>query len=398
MIGQQLGNYRVVRQIGQGGMGTVYEAVHTQMRRRAAIKVLHPAYSDNPDIVRRFFNEALAVSVVNHPGLVGVFESGQLEDGSAFLIMEYLEGESLRHRLLAGPMAQREVLSIGRQVAAALTAAHEKGIIHRDLKADNVMLVPDPEVPEKQRVKILDFGIAKVAAEHQVNAIHTKDGVVMGTPECMPPEQWMSATLVDDKSDVYALGVLLFEMLAGHHPFTGDSPQQWMMQHLYEPVPVAPGPPALRSLVACMLDKTRAGRPAMAQVTAEIEEIVDSGEAEGEAAPGPVALRESFQATEENLSPAFFRPLPASPSDPTVMARVVSPAADDLTVPLEKGSIPTLGMMPGLVQPAPAGVPAPTLKASAVPAQRRLPGPLPLWRLGLFMLLGAVIAGLLLLR
>jgi serine/threonine protein kinase len=282
MIGQLIGNYRVVRLLGQGGMGQVFEAVHEQIRRRAAIKMLHAEYSRNSEIVARFFNEALAVNVVQHPSIVGVFESGQTSTGAAYIVMEFLEGETLlkrleRERTLPEPTA----LLIGRQIASALAATHAKEIIHRDLKADNVMLVPDLEVPGGQRVKILDFGLAKVGAKHQGQAVATKDGVVMGTPSYMAPEQWLSATMTDDKTDVYALGTLLFLMLSGRYPFAAENANQLMMLVMYEePASLREHAPQVSAvtaeLVHSMLEKKRNARPSMKDVTVRLEQILAS--------------------------------------------------------------------------------------------------------------------------
>ena len=131
--GQRIGNYRVVRKLGQGGMGAVFEVVHQELARRAAVKVLHPEYAKEEQSIQRFFNEARAVNIIRHPGLVGVFESGRLPDGSAFIVMEFLNGELMSQRLEKGAQNLREVLNLGRQIAAALDVAHKKGIVHRVL-------------------------------------------------------------------------------------------------------------------------------------------------------------------------------------------------------------------------------------------------------------------------
>src|SRR5262245_9770147 len=163
MLGRTLGNYHVVSKIGEGGMGTVYLARHVTLGRPAAIKVLHPSLSSNQDMVTRFFNEARAATAVRNPGIVEVFDFGVLEDRSAYIIMDYLEGESLCERILSGRLSVAATMTIVRAIARALQAAHDQGIVHRDLKPDNVFLVPDPELASGERVKLLDFGIAKLA-------------------------------------------------------------------------------------------------------------------------------------------------------------------------------------------------------------------------------------------
>src|SRR5262245_42206943 len=167
-----LGQYRVTGTIGRGGMGVVHAAEHALLGRRAAIKVLRSELSRNEDAVTRFFNEARAAAAIRHPGIVEVYDFGWTDDGAAFLVMERLEGESLTQRLSRVPFRWQAALAIARQIAGALAAAHALGIIHRDLKPDNIFLVPDPDVPGGERIKLLDFGVAKLeaasATEHSV--------------------------------------------------------------------------------------------------------------------------------------------------------------------------------------------------------------------------------------
>src|SRR6266542_698096 len=187
MIGTMVGRFRVVRMLGEGGMGQVFEAIQDEIEKRAAVKVLHAELSQNEEIASRFLNEAKAVNIIQHPGIVTIYDYGRLPTGAAFIIMEFLEGESLTRR-----MQQRvptsEILRICRQIASTLSAAHKKGIVHRDLKPDNVMLVADPDVAGGERCKILDFGIAKVKdLRAEATANQTRDGLVMGTPQYMAP-------------------------------------------------------------------------------------------------------------------------------------------------------------------------------------------------------------------
>jgi serine/threonine-protein kinase len=232
MLGRSIGNYGVVSKIGEGGMGVVYLARHVTLGRRAAIKVLRPALSSNQDIVSRFFNEARAVTAVRHPGIVEVYDFGFLEDRTAYIIMEYLEGESLAARLRRKRPAIATTLTILRAIARALQAAHESGIVHRDLKPDNVFLVPDSELPSGERVKILDFGIAKLTAG-AMDASQTTTGTVMGTPTYMSPEQCRGAGAVDHRADLYSLGCVAYEMLCGQPPFTANGPGDVIARHLY---------------------------------------------------------------------------------------------------------------------------------------------------------------------
>ena len=279
MVGQQIGNYRAVRQLGRGGMGAIFEAVHQQIGRRAVVKVLHPELSQDPQLVQRLFNEARAASVIEHPGVVEIFESGVMPDGTAYIIMEYLRGEVLGERLRRLPRPPLpDVLRMARKVASVLAAAHDKGIVHRDLKPDNVFLVPDPEAPGGERIKLLDFGIAKVKAEYQGpgQEVLTRTGTLMGTPEFMAPEQVIQTGTLDGQADVYALGVVLYLMLAGQLPFTGELTSV-MMMHLHQSPPplleLAPETPrALAALVHAMLAKPPGARPTMRQVLEQLDE------------------------------------------------------------------------------------------------------------------------------
>lgn len=282
-VGQRIGNYRVLRKLGQGGMGAVYEAVQEEIGRRAAIKVLLPEYAKDQQSILRFFNEARAVNIIHHPGLVGVFESGRLEDGAAYIVMEYLSGELLTARLeKAGQLAHPDAINISRQIASALRAAHEKGIVHRDLKPDNVMLVADPEMPDGERVKIFDFGIAKLRlnslAPAPASKLRTQTGMVMGTPTHMAPEQCRGAADVDGKADVYSLGVILYQMLVGHPPFLAESASELMSMHMRDKPPLLQKldpsiPEELADLVHRMLAKDPEARPDMDTIVGELEAL-----------------------------------------------------------------------------------------------------------------------------
>jgi serine/threonine protein kinase len=217
-------------------MGVVYLARHVTLGRRAAIKVLRPTLSSNQDIVSRFFKEARAATAVHNAGIVEVYDFGFLEDRTAYIIMEYLDGESLAARLRRGRLTIVTTLTIIRAIARALQAAHEQGIIHRDLKPDNVFLVPDSELPSGERVKLLDFGIAKLTHDAS-DASSTRTGTVMGTPTYMSPEQCRGAGQVDLRADLYSLGCVAYEMLCGRPPFIAEGPGDVIARHLcFEPV------------------------------------------------------------------------------------------------------------------------------------------------------------------
>lgn len=285
MVGSRIGKYRLVRQLGEGGMGVVYEAIREDIAARAAIKVLRSEYAANPELAGRFFNEARAANLIAHPGIVRVFDYGTEEGGIAYLAMEYLEGESLwkrieRHKRIALP----EALRIARQIASALAAAHDKQIVHRDLKPDNIFVVPDSEAPGGERIKLLDFGIAKMADEYR-GAVRTQLNYIMGTPAYMSPEQCRGSKGIGAPVDVYALGVILFEMLAGQAPFVAVEPGEYLAMHMLQPPPrlsdLVPNlPPPLVEMAWKMLAKEPSERPTMAQVADLLRRLLwVSGEA-----------------------------------------------------------------------------------------------------------------------
>jgi tRNA A-37 threonylcarbamoyl transferase component Bud32 len=262
MIGQSIGNYRVTQLLGEGGMGMVYLAEHPTLGRRAAVKVLHPDLVATHEMIQRLFNEARAANAVGHPGIVEVSDLGLLPSGTPYIVMEYLEGQSLGARIAAtGRLSLRAALDIADQAASALGAAHAKGIIHRDLKPDNLFLTPDPLAPGRERLKVLDFGIAKLARRPSSAAdVRTRTGAILGTPRYMSPEQCRDSREVDHRSDIYSLGVILYEMLSGAPPFVSASWGEMAHMHLGVKPPdlgasVPELPPALERAVSRALEK-----------------------------------------------------------------------------------------------------------------------------------------------
>ncbi len=268
-----IGPYRLLHLLGRGGMGEVFAAVHEQMGQRVALKRLLP--TGDPQLVARFLQEARALARLEHPGVVRIHHCDRVGD-TAFLAMELLEGLSLREWMQRhpGPVPLPTALGFCGQIAAVMADVHARGIVHRDLKPENVFLCPDEAAALGHRVKLLDFGLAKLppAEEEELSTtqVHTHESTFLGTYIYMAPEQLRSAATVDGHADVYALGVLLFEMLAGRTPFVADDPLEIISSHLREEppslkqwVPALPG--ALSAFVASMLAKEQAERPTMSR-------------------------------------------------------------------------------------------------------------------------------------
>ncbi len=275
-IGSMLGPYAVVRQLAAGGMGIVYLGRHLRIERKVAIKLPRSHVLRDQTMLRRFQAEAMAAVQIAHPGVVNVFDFGVASDGIPYLVMELLEGGPLAERMSAQPMPIDFTVRLGARVADTLAAAHEAGVIHRDLKPENVFLQRRRHRPDRLTIKVLDFGFAKVEGLARDIAPMTQHGLILGTPCYMSPEQCLGFAEVDGRSDIYALGCILYEMVAGRLPFTG-SLQEVKMALRYRPV-VAPRwhnrevPPALDDLIMHMLSKHPDDRPAsMVEVAARLE-------------------------------------------------------------------------------------------------------------------------------
>jgi len=268
LLGRTLpGGYRVTHLIGVGGMGRVYCAEQVALGRTVAVKVVHPHLADDDQAAGRFLTEARAASRLGHPNSVAILDFGRTHDGQAYLVMEYLRGRDLaRVNQAEGPLPPARIVDVLRQALSALEEAHALGIVHRDIKPDNIVL--EPLRSGHDFVKVVDFGLAKLLEGGPASAggALTRPGLVCGTPEYMSPEQGRGDPL-DGRADLYSLGVVLFELLTGRVPFCGDGPTKTLLMHLYDAVPdpraVAPEraiPPALAAVAMRALAKAREDR------------------------------------------------------------------------------------------------------------------------------------------
>jgi serine/threonine-protein kinase len=275
--GSKIGKYELEDKLGHGTFGTVYTARDLELERRVAIKVLNPSHQHNIDVVTRFLQEARATARIKHAGIVTILDCGRIETelgDLAYIVMELLEGETLTRRIdLAERLAAPVAIDICHQIAGALEAAHRADVLHRDVKPDNMFLVRDPLLASGVRVKVLDFGLAKLG-----RGGHTMVNTILGTPRYMSPEQTRSSSEIDARSDIYALGCILFEMITGRRPFEGDLAT--LIERHQRAIParvrtiVPETAPELDDLIACMLAKDPAKRPqTMTEVQRALLEI-----------------------------------------------------------------------------------------------------------------------------
>jgi serine/threonine-protein kinase len=378
--------YKIERLLGEGGMGFVYLARHKVIDKRVAVKVLRADLARDREILDRFVQEARSASSIGNPHIIDISDFGDLPDGSTYFVMEYLEGMSLTQlidsRAEKGPLLIERICNVGMQMCDGLAAAHAAGIVHRDLKPDNIFLIT--RGPERDFVKILDFGIAKVSKAG--NTKLTRAGAVFGTPHYMSPEQAAGAP-IDHRTDVYSLGVMLYELTAGQVPFNADNFMGILTQHMYKaPVPIrallpAPDcPPGLEAVILkCLSKKPEMRYGSMEELANDLERI-KRGEV-------PVAVGEMMARSGGfNVPHDFFKPIqqaivPATPPVPRkqwprfVWIAGATAAVGLVTVIIVGGSIVGAGPKPPTVAeteiataaPAPtAAPPAPGPKKSEV--------------------------------
>ncbi|MEE8256591.1 MAG: protein kinase [Acidobacteriota bacterium] len=371
------GKYRILNKVGQGGMGAVYKALHVAFDEIRALKVISPELAKDQLFVRRFRQEAILTRKLQHEHAVRVEDLDEDEERRPFIVMEFVEGPSLKTLIRdKGPLAIDRILRVGQQICSALEAAHEAGMIHRDIKPDNVVLVPLPLGGES--VKVLDFGIAKLREGKSVEGglTLTGTGVVIGTPQYMSPEQAMGkrGDQLDGRSDLYSLGVVMYEMLTGVLPFQAETTMEMILHHLQTPPPppreLKPDlqiPEPVAQLIMRTLEKKREGRPANAsELGKEIDQVLDQLSGRGTLALTPPTpdLDATVKISSRDIRTSPRASLKAEPPPEPVPEPVPEPSPEPLP-----DSLPAPA-------PAPAPDPPPVSSAPPHPEPVRLP-PLP---------------------
>ncbi|MCS6912045.1 MAG: protein kinase [Myxococcales bacterium] len=378
LVGKRIGNYDIQAKIGEGGMGIVYLGVHPQIAKRVAIKVLHEELSSKADVVSRFFTEARSVNEINHPNIVDIVDFGDYElEGVVlkYIIMEFLDGESLAARIRREGVTIRETMYIMAQCASALAASHAKGVVHRDLKPENIFLLTRGQ--DRNYVKLLDFGIAKLMGDGGAGmSSRTRTGMVIGTPAYMSPEQCEGRGLIDHRSDIYALGVVMYELLTGRVPFRGDGFGEVLVAHLTRdpepPSQLNPNlPPEIEALVLHCLRKDKAQRfqsmneflAALQDPVAHFQQWTATAHLPPGTATGSAPMSTAWTGSQQSASG------PAAPVPPTSgatpwLATVSGPLSPSLAlpggadVPVVTGALPLLpaggSMQPGPAEPVAA--------------------------------------------
>jgi serine/threonine protein kinase len=333
----KLGSYRVLSSIGAGGMGAVFLAEHEVIGRQTVIKILHPQVAAEPQMVERFFNEARATNRVKHRGIVDIYDCGYTPDNRPYLVMEYLQGQSLAAFLNAEgrKLSPPFVAEIIAEIAAALGAAHRSGIVHRDLKPDNLFLATDDQ--GQRLVKVLDFGIAQLAVDP--TARMTKSFQIFGTPFYMSPEQCASSKSVDHRADIYSLAIIAYEMMCGRPPFVAEGAGRVMAMHQYEPVP----PP--RSL-----------RPSIPE---PVERVLLRA-----LAKDPAARYDAIETFARELVSAAMLAVPGATPGPSIPPTMINPGQGAAPTP---GARAAVASPPTIPSAAVSRGPAPSSASSGLP-------------------------------
>ncbi len=317
VVGENVGPYRIVEQLGQGGMATVFKGYHAALDRYVAIKVLHPAFKEDPTFLARFQREARVVAKLEHPHIVPVYDFAE-HNGAPYLVMKFIEGETLKARLARGPLTLKETQRILDAVGAGLDHAHQQGILHRDIKSSNIMLAGDGA----QGIYLADFGLARIAIAGESTL--SMDSMI-GTPHYMSPEQAKGVKDLDAGTDIYSLGVVLYELVEGRLPYSADTPFAIIHDHIYTPLPVPHlvnqnVPEAIERVLLRALAKERADRyPDVAAMVMAFREAVAGAESGVIALPTGVPVSPSAPTASPSASTRIANDAPAT-AEPTMVA------------------------------------------------------------------------------
>jgi serine/threonine-protein kinase len=360
VAGETVGPYRIIEQLGSGGMATVFKAYHAALDRYVALKVLHPAFKEDPSFLARFQREARIVAQLDHPNIVPVYDFSA-HHGQPYLVMRYIDGETLKARLARGPLSIADTLKMVNAIGAALVYAHAAGVLHRDIKPSNVIITP------KGDVFLTDFGLARIA---QVGESTLSQDSILGTPQYISPEQAMGDAQLDARTDVYSLGVVLYELLVGRVPYQADTPYAVVHDHIYTPLP----PPRsinpklaepLERFLLKALAKDRADR--YASVAEMAQALNRAVEASGIPPAGPVSTMITTGAAPTVAAPP--KTVASTPSAP-----VTKPAVSPI-VWIGLGALLVVGVIALLLVARPASLPGQNQPPRVTPVGNLPPDP-----------------------
>jgi serine/threonine-protein kinase len=357
-IEQQIGHYRLIRPLLRDGSLLIYEALDQRLDRTVAIKLRRPEAARQVACFERLQSEVRAINLLNHPGAIEIYDYGQTEHGTHYLIMRHLEGETLAQRIARGPLPLIDVLRFGAQLAATLAIAHHRGLVHRNIHPGDILIVDDLEVAGGRRVVLFNFDVVRLVGDTaQRRRRLTQPGERLGTPMYRPPEQWQDSAAATERADVYALGIVLFELLTGKPPFSGRAPKL-MYKHMCMPLPLRRWATVIaepmRALLQRMTTKQVDKRLSMRQVEARLRPLerrllgaLEQGSGRAEAPPQPTATpppagRVLSLAAEPTTSLPVAAPRAAAQA-PGQMAEMAPPRAGS-----RAGGLPWLQILVGL--------------------------------------------------
>lgn len=340
-VGETVGPYRILEQLGQGGMATVFKAYHAALDRYVAIKALHPAFMEDPNFLARFQREARVVAKLEHPNIVPIYDYAD-DQGRPYLVMKFVEGQTLKARLARAPLSRDEILHITEAVGVGLAYAHRAGILHRDVKPSNVLLTPD------NQVYLADFGLARIAAAGESTI---SSDMMVGTPQYISPEQAKGERNLDEGTDIYSFGVLLYEIVVGRVPFSSDTPYSIIHDHIYSPLPLPrqmnPNvPEAVERVLLKALAKERADRYATVQdlvqafTAALLSESAEQHQVATPAQPAPETLVAPARTVEQKTVASQATTQPDSTPPPLPKAATAPPQSVAPATPLQPVAVP----------------------------------------------------------